>query len=68
MLNREMLSDIIHSKGKTYGECADTLGISANTFTKIINGQRLLKVTEMDKLIDYLEINNPDVKVSLFLH
>ena len=67
MLNAEMLSDIIHSNGKTYGDCSNAIGVAPNTFTKIMKGKRELKISEADKLIEYLSITNSEVKVKLFL-
>ena len=68
MANREALSELIYSNGKTYSSCAKELNMSANTFTKIMNGNRKLHEDEIDTLIDFLNITNNDVKVSIFLH
>lgn len=56
----DKLKTKIFEKRKTYKECADTLGISAVSFSNKINGHSEFKVTEAIKLAEFLSLTTEE--------
>ena len=60
------LKQKIKERGKTYANCANTIGKSTVSFTRKINGKVPFDVCEMEDLGNFLEMTNRE-KVEIFL-
>lgn len=56
--NREFFDYQCFKHGKTRGQVAAVLGVTYPTFLKKIIGESEWKISEMEKLADFLELND----------
>ena len=66
MTDTQKLKGLIVSAGKTQKEVAKETGISANTFSKKINGTCEFTVREIIKICDILNITDNGEKMKIF--
>ena len=55
------IQEIIHFRGKTQGEIASHLGISASHFSDVCRGKTELKLTKVIQLADFIGADHGDV-------
>lgn len=67
MLDKNLLRGAIAAAGLTQKQLANSIGISANTFSLKINGIRYFDTLEIDKICDVLGISDCGEKVKIFL-
>ena len=53
-------------KGKNYDDCAKYIGVNPSTFCQKVNLLRDFKLQEVNKLCDFLELNESE-KIDIFL-
>lgn len=56
----------IMEKGKNYDDCAKYIGVNPSTFCQKVNLLRDFKLQEVNKLCDFLELNESE-KIDIFL-
>lgn len=52
---------------KSQGEIAELLGISKNTMSSRMTGRSSFTLEEVEKLCEILKIDDPEVKMDIFL-
>ena len=57
MLNTSALLDVIHQKGLKLGKIAEKMGVSRQTFALKLNGESEFKVSEIETLVDTLNLS-----------
>ena len=66
MTNTELLTCRIRGSGKTFGDCADYLGISRQAFSYKVKNRREFKASEIEKLCSFLHINTKSEQAAIF--
>lgn len=59
MLNTNLLKAKFAEAGKTQGEVACDIGISANSMSRKLSGKREFRLSEVEKMCILLHIDNP---------
>ena len=67
LLNANMLKAAMVRAGYTQQDLAKEIGISANTLTSKLKGERCFNLDEIDKVCDTLDIVENDEKCAIFL-
>jgi repressor LexA len=57
MLDAEMIERGLQKTGKSKGGLARAMGVRAGAVSEILGGQRLIKASEVQVIMDYLELN-----------
>jgi repressor LexA len=57
MLDVEMIERGLQKTGKSKGGLARAMGVRAGAVSEILGGQRLIKASEIDVIMEYLELN-----------
>ena len=57
MLDAEMIERGLRKTGKSKGGLARAMGVRAGAVSEILGGQRLIKASEVQVIMDYLELN-----------
>jgi repressor LexA len=57
MLDVEMIERGLQKTGKSKGGLARAMGVRAGAVSEILGGQRLIKASEVDIIMEYLELN-----------
>jgi repressor LexA len=57
MLDAEMIERGLKKTGKSKGGLAKAMGVRAGAVSEILGGQRLIKASEVQVIMDYLELN-----------
>lgn len=68
MVDTRLLAGEIAKNKETYRSCAKALGMTPNTFTRIMNGSRDLTLKEANTLVKFLNIENVDDMVKIFFY
>ena len=58
-MNANLLRSEMAKKGKTQAEVAQAIGMSGNSMSRKLLGKREFRLSEVCKLCDYLDIQNP---------
>lgn len=67
MINRNLLKAAIARAGFTQEKLAESVGISANTLSKRIQGASFFNTDEIDKICSILAIESNEEKANIFL-
>jgi len=57
MLDIKLIERGLQKPGKTKGGLAAAMGVRPGAVSEILSGLRLIKATEIDSIVDYLELN-----------
>jgi repressor LexA len=57
MLDAEMIERGLQKTGKSKGGLARAMGVRAGAVSEILGGQRLIKASEVEVIMEYLELN-----------
>jgi repressor LexA len=57
MIDAEMIERGLQKTGKSKGGLAKAMGVRAGAVSEILGGQRLIKASEVQVIMDYLELN-----------
>jgi repressor LexA len=58
MIDAEMIERGLQKTGKSKGGLARAMGVRAGAVSEILGGQRLIKASEVQVIMDYLELNH----------